>query len=231
MVSAIIRLGHKYQMQAMVAQGIQYLKRWFTDDFLIWSEGALYEPDCSIKKEHAIAVVNLARLVDEPSLLPTALLTCCALDEDIARGYTREDGTRETLSAADLGRCFAARTHLAARTLTLALQIFAPRVPVQDSDVCTTRPACARVLQEMLLGVRDHADRFSHPDVFTSWLEPYDSEEGGAGARLLYRLCASCRKMVRRRDLRERLEVWLELPRIMGVRVDGWGEKLFTAYG
>ncbi|KAL1938153.1 hypothetical protein VTO73DRAFT_11982 [Trametes versicolor] len=223
MVSALIRLGHKYQMQAMVSQGIQYLQRWFTDDFLVWSEGPLYEDDCPIQKEHAIGVVNLARLVDEPSLLPTALLACCALDETIAHGYTCEDGTRETLSADDLGRCFAARTTLAARMLTLALRIFEPRV--RDSDACTGRAACARVLQHVLLEVRGRADHFAHPDVFSSWLEPFEEEEGTS---FLDGCCASCRKMLRRRDMRERLEVWLELPEIMGVRVDGWDRKLFA---
>lgn len=223
MVSALIRLGHKYQMQTMVTQGIQYLKRWSTDDFLIWSEGPLYEDDSPIQKEQVIGVVNLARLVDEPSLLPTALLACCALDADIAHGYTREDGTRETLSADDLGRCFAARTTLAARMLTLALRIFEPRV--RDSDACTGRAACARVLQHVLREVRGRADHFAHPDVFLSWLEPFEEEEVTG---LLDGCCTSCRKMLRRRDMRERLEVWLELPEITGVRVDGWDRKLFV---
>ncbi|EIW57011.1 uncharacterized protein TRAVEDRAFT_99074, partial [Trametes versicolor FP-101664 SS1] len=108
-VSALIRLGHKYQMQALVAQGVQYLKRCFTDDLRTWSAGKFYDSNCPIQKRHAIGIVNLARLINEPSLLPTALLICCALDSDIVCGYTREDGTQETLTLADIGRCFAAR--------------------------------------------------------------------------------------------------------------------------
>ncbi|EIW56892.1 uncharacterized protein TRAVEDRAFT_49704 [Trametes versicolor FP-101664 SS1] len=113
MISAIIRLGHKYQMDDLVNDAVDYLKRWYTFILEEWAEGRLYAPDAPFEPEkaHAIGVVNLARLVDEPLLLPSALLMCCSLNcADIVKGFTREDGTREMLSLDDIGRCFAART-------------------------------------------------------------------------------------------------------------------------
>ncbi len=92
MISAVIRLGHKYQMQNMVTQGVDYLKRWFTTDYPAWSAGALYEPDTPLECVHAMGVINLARLVDVPALLPTALLMCCGLDEEVVKGFVRENG-------------------------------------------------------------------------------------------------------------------------------------------
>lgn len=210
MVSAIIRLGHKYQIQPMVTQGVQYLKRWFTDDLDTWAAGKLYKHDCPIKREQAIGVVNIARLVDEPSLLPTALLMCCSLDEDIVRGYTREDGTQETLTLDDIGRCCVARARLVECMVVLTMQIFKPSV--EDSAACTTPQKCKRVLQEMLLDVGENVEYFAGPDIFGSWLGLCEDLEP-------VKCCASCRDMLKTRDREERLEVWWKLPKYMGVRV------------
>ncbi|KAL1938256.1 hypothetical protein VTO73DRAFT_11707 [Trametes versicolor] len=210
MVSAIIRLGHKYQIQLMVTQGVQYLQRWFTDDLDTWAAAKLYEHDCPIKREHAIGVVNLARLVEEPSLLPTALLMCCSLDEDIVRGYTREDGTQETLTLDDIGRCCVARARLVECMVVLTMQIFKPSV--EDSAACTTPQKFKRVLQEMLLDVGENVEYFAGPDIFGSWLGLCEDLEP-------VKRCASCRNMLKTRDREERLEVWWKLPKYMGVTV------------
>ncbi|OJT09465.1 hypothetical protein TRAPUB_14068 [Trametes pubescens] len=101
-ISAIICIGHKYQMQHLVAQGVQYPKRHFTDDLAAWANGTLCSRVRRRPQAQAIAIFNIARLINEPSLLPTALLMCCSLDQAIINGwYTREDGTRETLSLED----------------------------------------------------------------------------------------------------------------------------------
>ncbi|EIW56898.1 uncharacterized protein TRAVEDRAFT_127184, partial [Trametes versicolor FP-101664 SS1] len=216
MVSAVIRLGHKYQMQKMVTRAVDYLKRWFSDDFDAWSAGRLYEPGASLRCMHAIGVVNLARLVDEPSLLPTALLVCCTLDERIVEGFAREDGAQETLTLGDIGRCFRARARLAEHSLILAMRIFNPDVAYE----CEDRPLCERALRAMLLSVEDRSESFASPDVFPSWLDPM-GEKG-----LLSECCRDCYEMLERRDRQERLEVWRELPGIMRVDVDGWAANM-----
>ena len=52
-----------------------------------------------------IGVVNLARLTDTPSLLSLALYHCTYLGRDLFDGWTREDGTVEHLSEADVRVC------------------------------------------------------------------------------------------------------------------------------
>ncbi|EIW56891.1 uncharacterized protein TRAVEDRAFT_128265 [Trametes versicolor FP-101664 SS1] len=213
MISAVIRLGHKYQMENIVTEGVNYLKRWFTSDFTAWSAGALYEPDAPLECEHAIGVVNLARLVDAPSLLPTALLMCCGLAGQAVTGFAREDGSRETLAPDDLARCFKAHSRLAQHMLVLTIRIFAPSV----LEECEYPQKCLEVLQAMLLGVENEPEHFAYSDVFVSWMELFERPGG-----LWFECCTDCQEMLKRRDRDERFEVWKELPGIMGVRVEGW---------
>ncbi len=217
-ISAIIRLGHKYQMQHMVAQAVRYLKRWFTSDFAVWSAGKLHLPDAPLKRVHAIGVVNLARLVDEPSLLPTALLACCLLDAQIVQGFAREDSARERLALDDVGRCFAARTRLAEEALVLTLRIFSPEV----SDGCADPQMCEMLLGQTLASVAHEQRDFARADVFTSWVNRAADAGPLSCVNLMFQCCNSCQEMVKERDLEERLRVWKALPEIMGVRVDGW---------
>lgn len=95
---ATIRIGHQYQMQHLVSQAVYYLERYFTDDLAFWGKGTLFASHAPLKAAHAIGIVNLARFVDEPSFLSTALLLYCSLDEDIVNGFVREYGSREMLS-------------------------------------------------------------------------------------------------------------------------------------
>ena len=78
---------------------------------------------------HAIGVVSLARLTGESSILPTALLHCCRLEERILEGFDRADGTHEELAPGDLRRCLKVRTELPA----VAVSIFAH---AYSADVC-----------------------------------------------------------------------------------------------
>lgn len=97
-ISAATRIGHMYQMQHLVLQAVDYLKRHLTDDLAFWGKGTLFASHARLKAAQAIGIVNLARLVDEPSLLPAAFLICCSLDEDIVNGCAREDDSGEMLS-------------------------------------------------------------------------------------------------------------------------------------
>lgn len=202
-VSAVIRLGHKYQMTDLVKDAVDYLKRWYTSVFDEWAAGRLYAPDAPFEHVHAIGVVNLARLVDEPLLLPSALLMCCSLDEDIVKGFAREDGTRETLSPHDLGLCFAARKVFAGNMLVILLSVFDSSV----SNGCADPSRCRDALQRMILdGLRipGAIPKIVHPDILRSFVHFL-----GPCA-----VCASCQEMVRERDVDVRKRAWQSLPKI-----------------
>ena len=121
-LSAWVRLGHKYQIDSLVEDALGLLRRCYPG-MSLWeltdSAGGtieIYRPS-SIAGVFAIGVVNLARLVDDKGLLPLALLECCKVGAEVVHGYEREDGSRELLSPDDLARCFAATSTLVLQTL------------------------------------------------------------------------------------------------------------------
>ncbi|KAH9925684.1 uncharacterized protein BXZ73DRAFT_49920, partial [Epithele typhae] len=114
-LSAYVRLGHKYQMDAFYEPAMDYLERFFSPTLDRWnkwsSRDELYTlPGCA--PESAIGIVNLARLTGKESLVPLALLSCCQLGGKLLKGLARPDGTYETLSTEDFERCFNAMPRL-----------------------------------------------------------------------------------------------------------------------
>ncbi|OJT10749.1 hypothetical protein TRAPUB_12732 [Trametes pubescens] len=89
MVSALIRLGSKYRMDYLVTDTMDYLKQCYAPKhWQEWAAGRLYDIDAPFQWDHAIGVINLAHLVDEPAILPAALLVCCSLQgEEIVDGF------------------------------------------------------------------------------------------------------------------------------------------------
>ena len=75
-VSAYIRLGHKYQMGSLVRQALSYLNKYLPTALDAWQFSSSYWPK-GFRHEHAISVVNFARLLDYPFFLPSCLLLCC----------------------------------------------------------------------------------------------------------------------------------------------------------
>ncbi|KAI0753723.1 hypothetical protein C8Q74DRAFT_1320211 [Fomes fomentarius] len=101
-ISALIRIGHKYQMDHLVQQSLDYLRT------IVCSKG----PPVWRLRQYSIGVVNLTRLTGAHHLLPCALMQCCSLGSSVVDGFAREDGTREYLSPQDLGLCFNAKDKL-----------------------------------------------------------------------------------------------------------------------
>ncbi|KAI0669074.1 hypothetical protein C8Q78DRAFT_978509 [Trametes maxima] len=216
MVSAVIRLGHKYQMSQLVDHAIAFLKGHFSDKFAVWANHkSCGFPD--FEPVHSIGVVNLARLTGETSLLPTALLACCALGKEIAQGFRRDNGTREYLSSGDVGRCFSAHGRLVGEYIRIALTVFNPVI----SDGCTRQRRCRTKFQAFVNGFKAGADKVEAPYVFVKSLH--------RSLRFVYpdfNLCESCEEMVEKRAIDEQLALWKQLPEIMDITVHGWGEAM-----
>lgn len=131
------------------------------------------------------------------------------------QGYNLDDGSCSSLSLEDLGRCFAARSRLADETVSLVLSIFS--LPV--AKACTTPETCEAAFLDILSALKGRADLIAHPDIFRSI--PLHS---GSGLSAMKGHCASCSKMVKKRDADKRRELWRLLQEIMGVKdeVDEW---------
>ncbi|KAI9061826.1 hypothetical protein FKP32DRAFT_1575208 [Trametes sanguinea] len=215
-LSACIRLGHKYQIEDLLQRNLEYLQKYYPADFDAYVAARRHRPK-SLKPVHAIGVVNLARLTGTPALLPAALMECCSLGADIVHGLKRADGTAETLSPEDFGRCFVGRARMAQASARIAHQMFRQTV----ARGCRHPACCLRVLQRLLNELGDaRIELVSNLDWCISWAGYVDEKDEER------ELCGKCYKMLeedRPRQLQR--EVWQILPTMMGVTVERWGEK------
>ena len=95
-ISAWIRIGHKYQLKGLYEQSLNFLKLHYTTDLRVWCESEHFAPP-GWKEVCSIGVVNLARFINEPSILPTALLACTVMNAE----------EQNMASASNLGHNFA----------------------------------------------------------------------------------------------------------------------------
>ncbi|PIL33066.1 hypothetical protein GSI_04515 [Ganoderma sinense ZZ0214-1] len=102
-ISSILRLGDKYHLApSLLMEAKNHLMTYYTTSFEAWADrcNALrWQP----QPLDAIRVINLSRLLDIPSVLPTAFYICANIDpEELRYGSTLEDGSiRETLTPED----------------------------------------------------------------------------------------------------------------------------------
>ncbi|KAI1795305.1 hypothetical protein LXA43DRAFT_37560 [Ganoderma leucocontextum] len=210
-ISAIIRLAHKYHVQDVLDQAIASLREYFTSNFEVW-ESHTNQGIIKFRPQQAIGIVNLARLVDRPSLLPTALYKCALLGRDVLNGYKREDKTVEHLPRKDAKRCIDGRIKLAEEALAIIAEVFT----TQPCEACKNGPMpCRAVLQAMLGDAVGYKGALS-PSVLRSWKEVVSDWAQELG------LCDLCEKAAIHRDFKARKRVWDSLPKIFDVDVDGW---------
>ncbi|KAI0710511.1 hypothetical protein C8Q76DRAFT_598175, partial [Earliella scabrosa] len=93
-VAALARLGHKYQLDGLLAESIRRLKSAFPSDLAEWDvvqggSTALMR----VNPTDAIEAFNLFRRIGEHAMLPSAMYGCAQLDcGELLRGVTRADG-------------------------------------------------------------------------------------------------------------------------------------------
>lgn len=118
-----IRLAHKYAMSSVFVPAVEELKRYFPADFNSWDR-RLTTPH----PRHAIVALNLTRLVDIPSILPSAFYLCCQLDGRKLMGLPDADGAApevaDTLMPEDLARCINGRDALWGRRAVFLSDLF-----------------------------------------------------------------------------------------------------------
>ncbi|KAI0703104.1 hypothetical protein C8Q76DRAFT_801952 [Earliella scabrosa] len=210
-ISACIRLGHKYQLTASYEQSLKYLKSHYTHDFRVWDGIDNWQPEGWGSLE-AIGVVNLARLIGEPSLLPTALMTCALLDHDLVDGFTREDGTQENLTLQDLGLCLKAKSSIRKASIRIVLATLA----APPSPQCTEGPICNRAMRKMSTRLHNFTNALVDGDPFAS-LEEYVKDG-------VFKMCNHCQKALQDRHWDSRQALWDILPQLLQIEVPGWGQ-------
>ncbi|KAI1795465.1 hypothetical protein LXA43DRAFT_1108885 [Ganoderma leucocontextum] len=239
-ISAHIRFGHKYKAEKLLQRSIEYLKKFYVTDLDAWLQLPSLDPPF-FEPVHAIGVVNLARLLgkDGVALLPMALMQCCTLGAEIVEGYTRENGTKETLSPADLGRCFEGKAKLLEANIRAAETLRAD----MTSDECNRPRRCKATMQSFVdelvgsedsTGGVDGAGTLAHELRCLRWDLSFSLssrraylQEAGAevGEDEERELCPKCFA----RQLEEQRKIFATLPQLMGVSVEGWAAAKHSA--
>ncbi|RPD72815.1 hypothetical protein L226DRAFT_546843 [Lentinus tigrinus ALCF2SS1-7] len=211
MISATIRLGYKYQVSNLVQHSVNYLKMYYTRDFQVFSKRRPSYWPPSFRAEHAIGVVNLARLIGEHTLLPVAFLICCTLGKDIVKGFKREDGSWEQLTLDDIGICFEAKGRLVGRRADASNVVF----NFQLMTSCEKPKRCPTELRRVL---DTAASAWAVPDPFDSILLQFSKDIRAS-------LCPSCWETVQKIDDIERSEMWKHLPGFFGLPIAEYTDR------
>ncbi|RDX46014.1 hypothetical protein OH76DRAFT_904641 [Lentinus brumalis] len=210
---AIVRLGHKYEFDAIASKGLAYLTDIYLSSWLRWAHRLnLSSLDGSEPVlptlARSISVMNIARITDTPSLLLPALVECCNMEfHELMAGYQREDGVLEHLSADDLACVVRTRTEMVRLDALAALRIFRG-----VSAGCTDPALCNQSFQDALWSLTEPGS--------TMTFRPLERDRHWAdyavGCSSRYKFCEECKQRIRSQASSERMKIWDLLPSIFG---------------
>ncbi|KAI0742463.1 hypothetical protein C8Q80DRAFT_1188524 [Daedaleopsis nitida] len=209
MISAYARLGHKYDIDHLLRQAVEFLERYFSNDF----DKCKFPPSWSAG--HATGVVNIARLINCQSILLPALIACCAIKAKVLLyGIKREDGSREWLDDDDFVRCLSVKGLLMKQAARAVVHSYS----ILDLPECRRecKSACWSLKFEIVDSIVKNDKNFTpfYPlsTRAIAWNKP-DS-----------RLCQPCRERHSQSIHTEQLRIWNSLPEMLKVQVEGWGD-------
>ncbi|KAM5544054.1 hypothetical protein V8D89_002240, partial [Ganoderma adspersum] len=218
-IAAVARLGHKYHIEWVLKEATRRLRSIFPDTHEDWLKNRG-------RSNHLVAfrflpfpyieAVNLIRLIGETKMLPVAIYDCCRSLPLLFKGTTRVDGTAETLDLPTFGLCVAAHTKLIQRQSKLNADVFCrgPSERCRETEACRKAIEAAynlvcRLPQFYLCGSPLHLG-ISHV------LDKLEREA---------EVCSFCAVSLRERERRGKRAVWKDLPKLLGVDVDGWDQN------
>ncbi len=208
--------GQEVQDELLVRAVSRVSQALLSDELDQWTELRAWAPD-GWPINRAIGIINLARLSGALSLLPVAVMSCTRLS-DIARGFTREDGSQEVLAPDDLDVCFKAKTELRKASMRVLFDTLAPTAAAE----CKTPPTCSDAIRAALIGLHSRLDDLLDNDPFFPYTTYVKIEDGKFG------VCDACLAMLEDRCWLGRQKLWDRLPEVLRINVPGWGEAEST---
>ncbi|KAI0334324.1 hypothetical protein GY45DRAFT_1318324 [Cubamyces sp. BRFM 1775] len=211
--AALMRLGHEYEIPAIIPIGVRSLIATFSAK-AVWSWHSVvredhFTPVRALSKE-CIEAANLFRLTDCPGMRITALYACSAIDTKyLVRGVVRADGFVEKLPSDDLARCLKLRECMDARLTDYIIAILTLRPCLE----CQQPKACNRCIRQARPLRVFHQKPMRHNTlprgfgpVFPDWTKN-DT------------LCKFCRTSLAKRELAYREDLWHDLPTMLGLPI------------
>ena len=210
---AVIRLAHKYDLPAVRNQALSVLRKHTFPSRGPRPWRTYPNPTVRVRDIHAIGAVSIARLLDKPALLYPALYRCAVLGSAVLDGWTRDDGTVEHLTLADLRICMDAQAALARESAAIFAATF---MDVLHKDCESTKECRAglRKLEDAML-LEEFGKRH---DVLDTESGEKDIEERATALGV----CKHCRTMLERRRKEKQREVWKRLPELFGIEDERW---------
>ncbi|TFK85564.1 hypothetical protein K466DRAFT_664419 [Polyporus arcularius HHB13444] len=214
-LESLIRVGHKYAVHDVLSEALGRLKKYYPTTLDEWDdvEGRARWVDTS--PADATTVIELARLANAPSLLPTAYLTCCGLIT--SREHT--DALR-ALSSEDLHRVMNAS---AATSRSCALRLIFMLHPSR-ADGCLSPDRCEATAGSLAQDIMTIDASASHmrdahliPDAFKLLWDGQASRSG------MHSMCEACMTNTKSEHDRSRSSYWRFFPNdVFQMEIEGW---------
>lgn len=220
-VSAFLRLGHKYEIPELWQSAISRLRICFPEKLSDFRNAKTYKenpgddylhfepPLIHMRLEEVLGVINLARAYDLPSLLPSAFYLCSLLSTGtLIHGGRDGDGNQLLLSKNDITACIDGHiTLMQEETLKISSMAKAVARDCPHLGICDIAELFWR--RETGL-VKASGATLTH----ASWLDPY-----------LFDTCRVCKDELKKRWNRYRSRTWTELCETFGIDnlPEDWG--------
>jgi hypothetical protein len=203
----------KYNISTLTAEAMERLSYEFPTTLERWDSFDPYSRVELNDQADYVDVVNLAKEIQLPRILPIAFLQCILTDdifECILKGPERQDGSHAVLTREDQNICLLGweNTVIMQAATTFAWRDGTRRFSLYTS--CTAPGSCASVRTRLSSGLRN---AFPECEPFAVW---EDRWEVG--------MCVACIVVARESHNRGREEAWAKLPLMFGL--PSWKELL-----
>lgn len=194
----------------MQEQAVAALRVSYPPDFQAWEKRDSLRVIGTTSVSSAIEVMALARLVDEPKMLPSVFYTCSLAGGLIVDGWRREDGTLQTLDNGDLKRLINSFGALRQRAALMLSRIFDvdPTYGFQSAH-CHVALTRAYLQEAKICKPLNFKLLHSWKGAISQWAAKYS-------------ICETCANTLEERSTAERRALWDVLPNLFGLKVDGW---------
>ncbi|OJT07814.1 hypothetical protein TRAPUB_1297 [Trametes pubescens] len=227
-LSALMRLGHKYELTDIVDEAAQYLEEFFTADFDVWLQICHtdtvptrfeFRRDEDDEAE-LFESVRLLRLTGKTAMLPMALYRCAQLGlTEILWGVERHTpGTFERLSDEDIEIC----VHASARLMQLSGHAVAALTRAECAAQCTSREDCSQRIRLFTMAVAKRTSGLITPHALAEleyrlrFIATLDCWKG---------LCDACRDGILERHTATQRAIWERMPSIFGFKPEELGAE------
>ncbi|KAI0706604.1 hypothetical protein C8Q76DRAFT_801008 [Earliella scabrosa] len=212
-LSALVRLGHKYEFEEIVEEAMKWLEVYYTTNFDVWKKyiRGVRDPPFLISagpSAHDIDAVNLARLTGNHSILPVALYRCAQLTvDDLLDGMTGRGGRVVALSADDARQCLRAKESL----MEASGHVAVAASYITHLPDCSTPGECLEIIQDL------HRSLFPLSGDFEITTDPLrNTLWRDWSSRMLHRrfrdLCGECKSSIEIPVKVAQQSIWRELP-------------------